>query len=288
MLLYMVFPLFTLACSDSASSIGDDEIARELNGSLAFQSNRTGNFEIFVNSGSGTAITNVSQDPLDDTNSSLSLSGNKLIFLSKRDISTHIYLHQNNELTQITSGDSEYTTPQISRIGNKIVFIRNFNVYLMNSTGTGITPLTVTGGDTFNFSPSFSFDDSKIVFTRNTGGGHSDIMIMNGLGGSVENLTNGIGDNLQPAFSPDGSQIVFTRNNHICILAISTKAVKDLMPSDSLRFNGYPVYSPDGKSIAFVSNRTGNMDIYTMDTNGKNLKNITENDAIDTYPCWSE
>lgn len=287
-LLYISFPLFVFACSDNGNSVGDNEIAGDLSGTLAFQSNRTGNFEIFVNSGSNTAISNVSLDPLDDTNPSLSLNADKLIFVSKRDASPHVHLYQNNELIQITAGDAEFTTPQISRVGNKIVFVRDYNVYIMNSTGTGITQLTFTGGDTFNYSPSFSFDDSKIIFTRNIDGGNSDIMMMNGLGGSVQNLTNGIGDNLQPAFSPDGTQIVFSRNNHICILTISTKAVKDLMPSDSLRFNGYPVYSPNGKTIAFVSNRTGDMDIFTMDTNGKNLRNITKNDAIDTFPYWSE
>ena len=284
-----IVSLFVIvACADNGNSVGDGEIAANLNGKLAFQSNRTGDFEVFVNSGSGTTITNISLDLLDDTNPSLSLNGNKLIFLSNRDASPQIYMFQNNDLTKLTSGNAEFVTPQISHIGNKIVFVRNFNIHLMNATGSGITQLTFTGGDTVNYSPAFSYDDSKITFTRNINGGNSDIMIMNGLGGYAQNLTNGSGDNLYPAFSPDGTRIVFSKNNHISIITISTKIVTDLMPMDSLRFNGYPVFSPDGKTIAFVSNRTGNMDIFTMDTNGRNLKNITDNEAIDTFPYWSE
>lgn len=284
----IAFPLLVLGCSDNSNSTGDAEIASDLSGKLAFQSNRTGDFEIYVNSGSGTAITNISQDPLDDINPSLSQNGEKLMFMSHREASPQIYLFQNDELTRVTSGEDEYASPQLSRIGNKIVFVRNFNIYIMNSTGTGLTQLTFTGGDTVNFSAAFSYDDSKIVFTRNVNGGNSDIYIMNGLGGPAQNLTDGIGDNLYPSFSPDGTQIIFSRNNHISLLTIATKAITDLMPSDSLRFNGYPVFSPNGKTIAFVSNRSNNMDIFTMDTNGKNIRNITDNGAIDMFPYWSE
>jgi Tol biopolymer transport system component len=55
-----------------------------------------------------------------------------------------------------------------------------------------------------------------------------------------------------------------------------------------MRYNGHPVFSPDGNTIAFVTNRTGNMEIFTMSAKGQNLKNLTENKAIDTYPCWSK
>jgi uncharacterized membrane protein len=47
------------------------------------------------------------------------------------------------------------------------------------------------------------------------------------------------------------------------------------------------VWSPDGRRIAFTSNRTGNNEIYVMDSNGGNLVNLTNNQASDQRPAWS-
>ena len=38
--------------------------------------------------------------------------------------------------------------------------------------------------------------------------------------------------------------------------------------------------------IAFVSNRDGNKEIYVMDGNGKNLRNLTNNPDTDRDPAW--
>jgi hypothetical protein len=47
-----------------------------------------------------------------------------------------------------------------------------------------------------------------------------------------------------------------------------------------------PKWSPDGTKIAFESDRTGNFEIFTMDTNGANQVNRTNNAAYDEYPNW--
>ena len=41
------------------------------------------------------------------------------------------------------------------------------------------------------------------------------------------------------------------------------------------------------KWISFASNRTGNFDIYGMDTNGENLRNLTNHPAREMEPAWS-
>jgi uncharacterized membrane protein len=47
------------------------------------------------------------------------------------------------------------------------------------------------------------------------------------------------------------------------------------------------VWSPDGRKIAFTSNRTGNNEVYVMDSNGGSLVNLTNNPASDQRPAWS-
>ena len=39
--------------------------------------------------------------------------------------------------------------------------------------------------------------------------------------------------------------------------------------------------------IAFVSNRSGNWDIYVMDIDGQNPRNLTKNRHNDWHPSWS-
>ena len=50
-----------------------------------------------------------------------------------------------------------------------------------------------------------------------------------------------------------------------------------------------PSWSPDSKRIAFVSDREvdGNYEIYVMDADGKNQRNLTNNPNDDTDPAWS-
>ena len=47
------------------------------------------------------------------------------------------------------------------------------------------------------------------------------------------------------------------------------------------------VYASDVPSIAFSSKRNENYDIYMMDINGKNLQQLTDDLANETYPTFS-
>ena len=49
----------------------------------------------------------------------------------------------------------------------------------------------------------------------------------------------------------------------------------------------YPTWSPDGTKIAFTTGRDGNDEIYLMDTDGTNLKRLTQNTYHDAYALWS-
>jgi Tol biopolymer transport system component len=47
-----------------------------------------------------------------------------------------------------------------------------------------------------------------------------------------------------------------------------------------------PVFSPDGARIAFVSTRSGNSDIWVMDSDGNNLSQLTYHPMVDRRPQW--
>ena len=48
-----------------------------------------------------------------------------------------------------------------------------------------------------------------------------------------------------------------------------------------------PAWSPDGNRIAFVSNRTGRWQIYSMDKDGTDVRNLTRTTTRDVHPAWS-
>ena len=51
--------------------------------------------------------------------------------------------------------------------------------------------------------------------------------------------------------------------------------------------NLHPDISPNGNRIIFESDRDGNSEIYLMNIDGSNLRQLTNNAAIDTAPVWS-
>ena len=59
-----------------------------------------------------------------------------------------------------------------------------------------------------------------------------------------------------------------------------------LLTAAVLLINVYAQVPPRGQ-IAFTSNRDGNPEVYFMDTEGKNLRNLTNHPARDGAPAWS-
>ncbi len=51
--------------------------------------------------------------------------------------------------------------------------------------------------------------------------------------------------------------------------------------------NGFPYFSPDGRQIVFRSGRDGNHEIYLMNSDGTNVRRLTDNEATDTMPSFS-
>ncbi|GAB3035552.1 amidohydrolase family protein [Bowmanella dokdonensis] len=86
--------------------------------------------------------------------------------------------------------------------------------------------------------------------------------------------------------SPDGKHFVFDALGDLYIAPIGGGEAKAL--TSDLAFNLHPAFSPDGKRIAFVSDRGGNTNVWTMDLEGGDLKQVTKikNDLIHS-PKWS-
>ncbi|MGH8497087.1 MAG: Tol-Pal system beta propeller repeat protein TolB [Gammaproteobacteria bacterium] len=95
---------------------------------------------------------------------------------------------------------------------------------------------------------------------------------------------------LSPAWSPDGRQLAYVSFEG----EASSIYVQTLRTGDRVRIsahagvNGAPAFSPDGRMLAMtLSDADGNLDIWVMDIASRELRRLTDSDAIDTEPSWT-
>lgn len=86
--------------------------------------------------------------------------------------------------------------------------------------------------------------------------------------------------------SPDGKTIVFDMLGDI--YAISSNGGKAKPLTNNIAWNMQPRFSPDGKQIAFISDRDGGDNLWIMDADGTNLKQVSkEKVSLVHTPNWS-
>jgi Tol biopolymer transport system component len=146
--------------------------------------------------------------------------------------------------------------------------------------------------------PMLSLDNANIVFTSNRTGTYQ-IYICKPDGSDIIQLTHSEGGNVTPVWSPDGRQIVFAsdRDNDSEIYIMSADGTEQKRLTNQPGDDSHPKFSPDGKKIIFNSARTTPdltapwlshfIEIFTMDINGDNVKQITSFESISTYPSFS-
>lgn len=83
-----------------------------------------------------------------------------------------------------------------------------------------------------------------------------------------------------------GAAIAFVRDRDIYLSTIDGLAPTRLTRSGNGSVSIHPAWAPDGKRLAFASNRSGQMDLYVMNSDGSNVVRRTTTGAI-SDPAWS-
>lgn len=125
--------------------------------------------------------------------------------------------------------------------------------------------------------------NNQIVFVSDRSGA-GEIWVMSTTGANPRQLTFGATNPHRPKVSPDGSAIVFASGIGLQIMQADGSdrhAIPGTAPSD------FPAWSPDGKRVAFVSDRDGNLEIYSINTDGTGVVRLTNDPAQDFAPAWS-
>jgi Tol biopolymer transport system component len=167
----------------------------------------------------------------------------------------------------------------------------NYHLYMMDSAGGNVR--RVTSGRANELQPAWSPSASQIAFVSSRAG-NSDIWVMTADGTEERALTTDPRQEEGPAWSPDGRFVAFMRNVRgtgreaffdIFVVEVATGAERRLTHAESEY--GYPSWSPDGKRVVFTSRRDGNLELYSVATDGTRLRRLTDHPADDMYPRWS-
>jgi Tol biopolymer transport system component len=174
------------------------------------------------------------------------------------------------------------------------------DIFKMNPDGTGVVKLT--DSKALNADAGWSPDGRRIAFESDRADrpGRFEIHVMDADGTNVRRLTtlpaHAMFD-LAPRFSPDGRRIVFTRYvkdpglSALFTVRVDGDGLKRLTPWTNGAANAH--WAPNGKKLVFEAytfkNRECFGDIYTVDSDGQHLTNITHNRCHkgSSDPVWS-
>ena len=182
-----------------------------------------------------------------------------------------------------------FSTLQILRDSEGSAYFSG-GVVVMDSDGSN--PTLVREGAS---EPSWSPDGSQIAFVWNT---FDDSAWRKGSGimGPDGTLIKALeGDGLTgmsaylPSWSPDGMRLAFGANGSpgggdLGIYAINVRDGQTLRLSDGSDHD--PHWSLDGTRLVFQRLIDQTLDIYVMNADGSDQRNLTDDAADDWFPCW--
>jgi Tol biopolymer transport system component len=167
------------------------------------------------------------------------------------------------------------------------------------------TPTQLTFRRADDGQPAWSADGRRLAFkTTQFGSNQLAVIDADGTGERLLTRTFRFSEG-QPAWSPDGTKLLYrrtaenplTQDADTWVLDIEASATDPTQPVTHpvLVRSGderYPTYSPDGTQIAFRGSAdliepSGDEELYVMDADGTNVRQLTHNADFDSAPAWS-
>ncbi len=195
----------------------------------------------------------------------------------------------------ISGGEETCSSPAFSPDGDKLVwscYDLNEGSALWISDGDGYAREILVkdrGAGYFTWrkdSKAFVYGGSHIVNRFNT---WSDIYLFKLGTERPVAITSGQRAR-DPDFSPDGTKLLYvtngSQNNQLETMTVDRTSAKLTDNTDHTQYST-PRFSPDGKAVALSVWKEGRRDLWLHDPDGKPLRRITADMAIDADPVWS-
>ena len=261
------------------------------NSRIVFDSDRSGNQDIFAMDSDGSNVVNLTNSPTHEERAGYSPNGQKIAFARIVNNNTDLYVMNadGSGVTRLTTHAAIDHAPQWSPDGNRIAFRSdrngNSDVCLMDADGSDQT--CITNNPANDSGPDWSPSGQKIVFSSDRTG-NSDVFVMNADGSNQVQLTTDPSEDFGASWSPDGTRIAFRSGrdgtSEVYVMGVNGQNQTNLTHHPA--FDRGPAWSPDGSQLVFYSNRDGNYEIYTMNADGSNVMRLTNSPGRDFQPDW--
>ena len=189
-----------------------------------------------------------------------------------------------------TKGVAQNWLPVFSPDGSKIAFNSNRDgnpeIYVINRDGTNLTRLT--NNPATESTPTWNPTGSQIAFTSDRTG-TPQIYVINPDGSGLRRISQeSYADRATWSPAPY-NEIAFSARTgpgfDIKILNIASGETRQITFGEGT--NESPAWSPNGRHLAFMSTRAGRSQIFTVDRDGRNLRQVTK-DGNNFTPNWSQ
>jgi Tol biopolymer transport system component len=275
-------------------------VAPGANGRIAFDSDRSGDSEIYTMDRDGGNLVDVTNNPASDSGPAWSPDGTQIAFSSNRNtIHSQLFVMNadGSQVTQLTTEALGAGSPSWSPDGDQIAYNcvpsdGHDHICTIHSDGTGRVQLTFCCSDQTR--PSWSPDGTKILFdsTENAAGSY-DLYTIDPDGTNQVDITNtSTTDEDVARWSPDGSLIVFEwfdDNYRFSIeLGLMNADGTNERPITDTTENEYsPSWSPDGTEIVYVSDaQYPAYDVYILPLGSKHSTDITNGTSFNYDVDW--
>ena len=208
-------------------------------------------------------------------------SGNKEIYICDFD---------GHNIRQFTSDKSIALLPKWSPSGDTILYVsykEGGTILYMKGVSRG-NAKRLSGRKGLNIGACWASNGEKLALTLSHKG-NPDIFTIDLSGKILEQLTDHWGIDVSPSLSPDEKHIAFVSNRSGMPQIYSRDLQKKR--EERLTFEGKENTSPTWSSknrIAFSRIVEGKWNIFTMNSDGSDVKALTENKGNNEEPCWSQ
>lgn len=221
----------------------------------------------------------------------------RIVFVS--DTGVHPLLHMAEDGTDVRAIPLAMTgfigSVDVAPDGRRLVFSHSTggpsDIYTVTAFGDQLVNLTNTPSN--DLGPRWSADGRQIVFASNRRtNGELDILLMEADGTGAQYLVSSDLSESAPHLSVDGASLLFTRidaTGNWDIWMLSRTTGSELRLTDDPLNDLNASWSPDGTTIAFRSLRGSGSNLWLMDPDGGDIREIEPSDggSWGGSPRWS-
>lgn len=260
-----------------------------LQNKIIFQSDRDGDFDIYIMNADGSNQINLTNNSAEDNYPVVSLDGSQVLFESNRDGNWEVYVMNSNGSSQrrLTNAPaSDDRLPTWSPDGQQVAFISNedgdYEIFIMNADGTNRQQLTFNQMREGHM--SWSVNNQLVYNAGPTGSSSWEIYTMDATGQNQRQLTNNSVSDWAPEWSPDGRFILYLSliGTDPAIFIMNADGSNSQLLHNSPNYDWGADWTTDGR-IIFTQDEGDTAVIYIMNADGSNVRKLTERGS---YPSW--